>query len=146
MIDGVAYINDSKATNGEAAGKALGCYQPIYWIAGGRAKQGGLDSLDPLLPRVAHAFLIGEAEDSFAAALDGKIPATGCGTLDNALNQARDLALSEARPNAVVLLSPAAASFDQFADFEERGETFRRLVEALPGRHEDLGPGGRVLQ
>ena len=142
IIDGVAYINDSKATNPDAAAKALACYDPIYWIAGGRPKAGGLSALVAFLPRIAHAFLIGEAEATFAAALDGKIPVTRCGTLATALAEARRQALADGRAGAVVLLSPAAASFDQFADFEARGEAFRGLVAALPGvRDEDALPG-----
>ena len=83
------------------------------------------------LGRIAHAFLIGEAEDAFAAALDGKLPVTRCGTLAAAVAAAHDTAQREARPGAVVLLSPACASFDQFRDFEARGEAFRALVGAL---------------
>ncbi len=142
IIDGIAYINDSKATNPDAAAKALACYDPIYWIAGGRAKAGGLSGLDEFFPRIAHAYLIGEAESAFAAALDGKVPAARCGDLATALAEARRQALADGRPGAVVLLSPAAASFDQFADFEARGEAFRQLVAALPGvRDEDALPG-----
>ena len=142
LIDGVAYVNDSKATNADAAAKALACYDPIYWIAGGRAKSGDLSALEALFPRIAHAFLIGEAETDFAKALEGRVPATHCHDLATALDAARRQALADARPGAVVLLSPAAASFDQFADFEARGEAFRDLVAALPGeRDEDALPG-----
>jgi len=132
-IDGVAYVNDSKATNVDAAAKALACYQAIYWIAGGRAKEGGLAGLESFYPRIAHVFLIGEAEAAFAAALDGRLPVTRCGDLDTALAKASALARDERKPGAVVLLSPACASFDQFKDFEARGAAFRALVEALPG-------------
>ncbi|MDX1423161.1 MAG: UDP-N-acetylmuramoyl-L-alanine--D-glutamate ligase [Kiloniellales bacterium] len=150
MIDGVAYVNDSKATNADAAAKALACYDPIYWIAGGRAKAGDLAALDACLPRIAHAFLIGEAEAAFAAALEGKVALSRCGDLATALAEARRQALADGRPGAVVLLSPAAASFDQFADFEARGEAFRDLVAALPGERDDDAlpgvprPGGRL--
>jgi UDP-N-acetylmuramoylalanine--D-glutamate ligase len=146
VIDGVRYVNDSKATNADAAAKALACYDAVYWIAGGRPKETGLAGLEPLFPRIAQAFLIGEAQDAFAAALDGRVEFTRCGDLDRATALARETATAEHRPGAVVLLSPAAASFDQFADFEERGERFRVLVEALPGRHADLDMSGRVLQ
>ncbi|MEM7222156.1 MAG: UDP-N-acetylmuramoyl-L-alanine--D-glutamate ligase [Pseudomonadota bacterium] len=146
VVDGIVYINDSKATNAEAAKRALACYGRIYWIAGGRAKDGGLDGVEPLLSRVAKAFLIGEAEGAFADQLDGKVALSRCGDLASALEEARAAAMNDAEADRVVLLSPAAASFDQFSDFEARGEAFRALVEALPGRHEDLGPGGRVLQ
>ncbi len=137
-IDGVTYVNDSKATNPDAAAKALSCYDPIYWIAGGRAKQGALAGLAPHFARIAHAFLIGEAEAPFAEALQGKVALSRCGTLDQAVPSARDLALAEGKGGAVVLLSPACASFDQFTDFEARGEAFRALVESLPGQREDL--------
>ena len=133
-INGIRYINDSKATNADATAKALACYQPIYWIVGGKPKETGLDGLDGFYPRIAHAFLIGEAEEAFAAALAGKIPTSRCGTLAAAVAAAHAMAQREARAGAVVLLSPACASFDQFANFEERGEAFRRLVQALqPG-------------
>ncbi|HEX9490599.1 MAG TPA: UDP-N-acetylmuramoyl-L-alanine--D-glutamate ligase [Stellaceae bacterium] len=132
-IDGVAYINDSKATNADATAKALACYDAIYWIAGGLAKEGGIVSLAPFFPRIRHAFLIGNATEEFAATLEGRVPFTRCGELGRAVAAARDAALAQRKPGAVVLLSPACASFDQFANFEERGEVFRRLVEALPG-------------
>ena len=142
IIDGVGYVNDSKATNADAAAKALACYDPIYWIAGGRAKAGDLSALEALFPRIVHAFLIGEAETDFAKALDGRVPTTCCDDLATALAAARQQALADGRGGAVVLLSPAAASFDQYADFEARGEAFRDLVAALPGvRDEDALPG-----
>jgi UDP-N-acetylmuramoylalanine--D-glutamate ligase len=142
LIDGVAYVNDSKATNADAAAKALACYDPIYWIAGGRAKEGGLAGLESFAPRLAHAYLIGEAEDAFAAALEGRVSVTRCGDLANAVGAAHAQALKDGRPGAVVLLSPAAASFDQFEDFEARGAAFRSLVADLPGvRDEDSLPG-----
>jgi len=137
VIDGVLYVNDSKATNVDAAAKALACYEDIYWIAGGRAKDSGLADLDPLLSRVVQAFLIGEAEALFAEALDGKVPAARCGTLDRAVAAARDRALGDGRPHPVVLLAPACASFDQYPDFEVRGEAFRAAVAALPGTRAD---------
>jgi UDP-N-acetylmuramoylalanine--D-glutamate ligase len=134
-IDGVRYINDSKATNADAAAKALVCYENIYWIAGGLAKEGGIGSLSPYHKRIRHAFLIGEAAPAFAATLGGQVPHSRCGELAAAVAAARELALREGRPGAIVLLSPACASWDQFANFEARGEAFRRLVKALPGRH-----------
>ncbi|MGF1640837.1 MAG: UDP-N-acetylmuramoyl-L-alanine--D-glutamate ligase [Rhodospirillales bacterium] len=130
-VDGVVYVNDSKATNPEAAARALACYRDIYWIAGGRPKEGPLTALEPYLDRVRHAFLIGEATEGFAAALEHRVPISRCGTLGAALVAARAAAEREGRQGAVVLLSPACASFDQFRNFEERGETFRRLVAAL---------------
>ena len=128
-IDGVAYVNDSKATNADAVEKALVCYDAIYWILGGQAKEGGIDALAPHFPRIRHAFLIGEAADAFARTLDGKVPCTRCGTLDVAVRRAAAMA----EPGSVVLLSPACASWDQFKSFEHRGDEFRRLVEALAG-------------
>jgi UDP-N-acetylmuramoylalanine--D-glutamate ligase len=131
VVRGIAYVNDSKATNPEAAARALACYGAIYWIAGGRPKTGGLEPLEPFLDRVRHAFLIGEATDRFAGALDGKVPVSRCGTLDSAVGAARDMAERDGLPGAVVLLSPACASFDQFRNFEARGDAFRFLVGAL---------------
>ncbi len=142
-IGGVAYINDSKATNADATEKALACYQPIYWILGGRAKETGLDGLEPYYPRIAHAFLIGEATDRFAAALHGHVAFSKCGTLDAAVTAAHSMARREAKPGAVVLLSPACASFDQFANFEERGDAFRRAVLALPSPSATAAGGAR---
>ncbi|MFQ5953909.1 MAG: UDP-N-acetylmuramoyl-L-alanine--D-glutamate ligase [Kiloniellales bacterium] len=137
VVDGVLYVNDSKATNPDAAAKALACYDDIYWIVGGQAKQAGLAGLDAYYPRIAHAFLIGQSTERFAALLEGKVRLTRCGELERAMEKAHRLALRQQRPRPVVLLSPACASFDQFKDFEDRGDTFRRLVEALPGEHLD---------
>src|SRR5690606_18745948 len=97
-IGGVTYVNDSKATNADATAKALACYESIYWIVGGQPKETGLDGLDGFYPRIAHAFLIGQAEDAFAAALDGKLPVTRCGTLVAAVAAAHEMAQREARP------------------------------------------------
>jgi UDP-N-acetylmuramoylalanine--D-glutamate ligase len=130
-IDGVRYVNDSKATNAEATEKALACYDEIYWIAGGRAKEGGIAALAPYFPRIRHAFLIGEAAEPFAATLAGRAPATLSRTLEAAVAAAHEA--SRGRRGATVLLSPACASFDQFTDFEARGTRFRHLVEALEG-------------
>jgi UDP-N-acetylmuramoylalanine--D-glutamate ligase len=130
-IDGVHFVNDSKATNVSAAIQALGCYDPIYWIAGGRAKD---DDLAPLLPfrdRIRHAFLIGEAAGDFADALSGRMPVTISRTLDVAVPAAAAMARASAESNPVVLLSPACASFDQFDDFESRGDCFRALFDGL---------------
>jgi UDP-N-acetylmuramoylalanine--D-glutamate ligase len=136
VIDGVRYVNDSKATNADAAEKALVCYDNIYWIAGGRPKAGGIASLAPHFPRIRHAYLIGEAADEFARTLEGNAPYSKVGTLDRAVAAAREDARRERIAGAAVLLSPACASFDQFSDFEARGERFRALVEALPGERE----------
>ena len=139
IISDVRYVNDSKATNAEAAARALECYAVIYWIAGGQPKQGGIDSLRPYFPRIVHAFLIGEAAPGFARTLEGKVPCTVAGDLETAIGQARGLAEGDKRPGAVVLLSPACASFDQFENFEARGDAFRRMVMALPGAAKKAG-------
>jgi UDP-N-acetylmuramoylalanine--D-glutamate ligase len=138
---GVTFVNDSKATNADAAGKALACYHDIYWILGGKAKEGGLDGLEPLMGRIRHAFLIGAATESFAAWLDGKVGFTRCGTLEVAVQSAAALAFAEHRPGACVLLSPACASFDQFTDFEARGAAFAEVVRAVVAERSALqGP------
>ncbi len=130
-LGGVRFINDSKATNAEAAMQALACYDPIYWIAGGRPKAGGLTALADYYPRIAKAYLIGEAAPRFAKDLDGKLAYERCGTLATATAAAARDAQADARSGAVVLLSPAAASFDQFTNFEARGDAFRELVANL---------------
>jgi len=124
-VKNVRFVNDSKATNADAAEKALATFDPIYWILGGQAKETGLAGLEGYMGRVRHAFVIGEAEDQFAAWLNAQgVAYTRCGTLDVATAKAAGLALAEARPDACVLLSPACASWDQFASFEKRGEAF----------------------
>ena len=127
----VLFVNDSKATNADAAGKALTCYHDIYWILGGKAKEGGLDGLEPFLGRIRHAFLIGDASESFATWLEGRVQYTRCCTLDVAVPKAAEMALAEHRTGACVLLSPACASFDQFTDFEARGSAFVAEVDAF---------------
>jgi len=129
----VLFVNDSKATNADAAGKALGSFDDIYWIVGGRAKEGGLAGLEPFYPRIARAYLIGEAADGFARQLGNAVPHVACGTLDRAVAEAaRDASGSEA-PEPVVLLSPACASFDQFDSFVKRGDAFREHIMRLDG-------------
>ena len=129
----VIFINDSKATNADAAGRALAAFPAIYWIAGGRPKAGGIAELAPLFAHVRRAYLIGEAADEFAGTLEGKVAFERCGTLDRAVAAAaRDAANDEAAEPAV-LLSPAAASFDQYPDFEVRGEAFCAAVRQLQG-------------
>ena len=131
--DGIAWINDSKATNAAAAEKALVCYDHIYWILGGQAKEGGIAALEKHFGRIEHAFLIGEATEAFAATLEGKVRFTRCVTLAKAVAAARNLAVSDAIAGAVVLLSPACASWDQFTSFEHRGDSFREVVQAFSG-------------
>jgi UDP-N-acetylmuramoylalanine--D-glutamate ligase len=133
-IDGVRYVNDSKATNADAAARALVCYDAIYWIAGGVPKAGGIEPLRPLFPRIRRAFLIGEAAESFAKTLGDAVPHRHSGDLATAVTEAREAARSQRVEGAVVLLSPACASFDQFANFEARGEAFRTLVLDLARR------------
>jgi UDP-N-acetylmuramoylalanine--D-glutamate ligase len=130
-IGGVRYINDSKATNADAAEKALACYDAIYWIAGGLPKAGGITALTPYFARLRHAYLIGAATEEFAATLGDSAPFSRCGDLAAALAAAHAAAQRDHIPGAVVLLSPACASYDQFPNFEVRGDTFRRLVEDL---------------
>jgi UDP-N-acetylmuramoylalanine--D-glutamate ligase len=126
--DGIRFINDSKATNADAAAKALACYDRIHWILGGLAKSDGIDALADYFPRIEHAYLIGAASDRFAATLEGKVRYSRCGDLESALAQAA----KQAERGAIVLLSPACASFDQWANFEARGDAFRDMVQRLP--------------
>ncbi len=129
----VLFVNDFKATNADSAAQALACFEAIFWIAGGKPKTGGLATLAGFFPRIRKAYLIGEAAASFAAELDGKVPHVVAGTLDRAVTlAARDAEVAEAA-EPVVLLSPACASFDQYRNFEVRGDAFRKLVLALPG-------------
>ncbi|MBY9066530.1 UDP-N-acetylmuramoyl-L-alanine--D-glutamate ligase [Hyphomonas sp. WL0036] len=130
-IDGIRFINDSKATNAQAAEQALRSFKNIYWIAGGVPKAEGILPLAPLFPNITKAYLIGQAEDAFAATLQGKVPNQVCGTLERALEAAHRDAKAAGEPGAVVLLSPACASFDQFKDYEQRGDAFRSLVQGM---------------
>ena len=130
----VTFINDSKATNAVSAGHALAAFeQDVYWIVGGLAKEGGIEGLAHLFPRVAKAYVIGEAADAFATTLQATVPVARCGTLDAAVAAAASDAMSAGGEEPVVMLSPAAASFDQFASFVARGDAFRRLVASLDG-------------
>ncbi|WP_193171664.1 UDP-N-acetylmuramoyl-L-alanine--D-glutamate ligase [Nisaea nitritireducens] len=128
---GVRYVNDSKATNADATERALGCYAPIYWVAGGLAKEGGIAPLKPYFPRIRHAFLIGESAAKFGETLGEAVPHTSCGTLDKAVAAAHQMAKTEHLDGATLLLSPAAASWDQFDNFEQRGDRFRDQVLQL---------------
>ncbi|HEY6916972.1 MAG TPA: UDP-N-acetylmuramoyl-L-alanine--D-glutamate ligase [Allosphingosinicella sp.] len=124
---GVLFVNDSKATNPDSTAPALGAYPRIHWILGGLPKGEDLDACTPYLRHVSAAYTIGEAGPMFARLLAGKVPVRESGTLDQAV---RDAAAA-AKPGEVVLLSPACASFDQFRDYEARGDAFRAAVEAL---------------
>ncbi|WP_158913765.1 UDP-N-acetylmuramoyl-L-alanine--D-glutamate ligase [Caulobacter sp. S45] len=126
----VRFVNDSKATNADAARQAMSAIPKFYWIAGGRPKAGGIDSLRDLFGRVEKAYLIGEAAQEFGRTLAGAAPVEQCGDLLRAVDAAFHDAAAKGR-DAVVLLSPACASFDQFPDFEVRGDAFRSLVHGL---------------
>jgi UDP-N-acetylmuramoylalanine--D-glutamate ligase len=129
----VLFVNDSKATNADSAAKALGSFQDIFWIAGGKPKTGGIVSLAEFFPRIRKAYLIGEAAQEFAKTLNGKVPHEIDGVLSAAIDAAaRDAEASDAK-EPVVLLSPACASFDQYPNFEVRGKAFTDLVLAIPG-------------
>ena len=125
--NGVLFVNDSKATNPDSTAPALGAYPQIHWILGGLPKGDDLDACLPYLGNVKAAYGIGEAGPLFARLLAGKVPVTESGTLDQAVRDAAEAA----DPGEVVLLSPACASFDQFKDYEARGEAFRAAVEGL---------------
>jgi UDP-N-acetylmuramoylalanine--D-glutamate ligase len=129
----VLFVNDSKATNADAASRALASFGEIFWIAGGRAKTGGIESLAGYFPRIRKAYLIGEAAPEFAGTLEGKVAYEQAGTLDRAVELAARDAEAANLTEPVVLLSPACASFDQYPNFEVRGAKFRDLVLALPG-------------
>jgi UDP-N-acetylmuramoylalanine--D-glutamate ligase len=129
----VLFVNDSKATNADAAGKALASFTDIYWIIGGRPKEGGLAGLEPFYPRIARAYLIGEAADAFAGQLGGQVDHVHCGTLARAVEAAAADASRSQANEPVVLLSPACASYDQFDNFAKRGDAFRGLVMGLAG-------------
>ncbi|MES1971005.1 MAG: UDP-N-acetylmuramoyl-L-alanine--D-glutamate ligase [Pseudomonadota bacterium] len=126
-INGVAFINDSKATNPESTAPALAAFERIHWILGGQAKTDDLDACAPHFGHVVRAYTIGEAAPRFAAILQPHLPVEQSGTLAAAVGAAA----ARARPGETVLLSPACASFDQFRDFEDRGDQFRAAVEAL---------------
>ena len=129
-IGRVRFINDSKATNADAAARALACFDNIYWIAGGKAKLGGIESLRAFFPRIRRAYLIGDAMEAFAGTLADKVAVTKAGTLEAATRQAAKDAEAD-RGEGVVLLSPACASFDQFRDFEHRGDEFKRIFKLI---------------
>jgi UDP-N-acetylmuramoylalanine--D-glutamate ligase len=127
VVDGVRFVNDSKATNADAARQAMSSYPKFYWIAGGRPKAGGIDGLKDLFPRIAKAYLVGEAAEDFAGTLGDAAPHVISRTIEAATTAAFADAHAAGEP-AIVLLSPACASFDQFPDFEVRGDAFRAAV------------------
>ena len=128
-IDGIRFINDSKATNTDAARQAMSAFPRFHWIAGGRPKS-GIDCLSDLFGSVAKAYLIGEAAEDFADSLEPGTPVVRAGTIERAVRAAFEDARAEGG-GGIVLFSPACASFDQFADFEVRGDAFRAAVYAL---------------
>ncbi len=132
-IGKVLFVNDSKATNADAAEKALASFPRVYWILGGKPKTGGIDSLAPYFGRIAKAYLIGVAAEAFAARLGAEVPHVIAGTMDKAVELAAADAATDAAAEPVVLLSPACASFDQYRNFEKRGDHFRELVLARAG-------------
>ena len=130
----VVFINDSKATNADSAAKALASFPRVFWILGGKPKTGGIDALVSFFPRVERAYLVGEAADAFGRTLGAHdVPHVISETIDRAVAEATADAERSAEAEPVVLFSPACASFDQFRNFEERGEAFRRAVQALAG-------------
>ncbi len=136
VVNGVPFINDSKATNADAAEKALASFDHIYWIAGGISKSGGIEPLAPYFPKIKRAYLIGAAAESFAQTLQGKVDYVMCETLERAVKAAAQ----DAKQHAVVLLSPACASFDQYKNFEVRGDAFVEFVSQLA--HAQMSQGG----
>lgn len=133
-VENVQFINDSKATNVQAAALALSCFNKIYWIAGGRQKLNDLRIIQPYLPNIQAVFLFGEAEEDFAQTLEPYISINRCGNLETATQKACELALRNLGDESVVLLSPACASFDQWPNFEVRGEAFKKFVKTLLGK------------
>jgi UDP-N-acetylmuramoylalanine--D-glutamate ligase len=127
VVNGVAYVNDSKATNPDSTAPALAAFDRIHWIVGGQAKTDNLDACRPSFGHVRAAYTIGEAGMLFRDLLSNDIPTTYAENLTDAV----ELARAAAEPGDTVLLSPACASFDQFKDYEDRGDTFRGLVEAM---------------
>ncbi|HEV7250666.1 MAG TPA: UDP-N-acetylmuramoyl-L-alanine--D-glutamate ligase [Shinella sp.] len=127
------FVNDSKATNADAAAPALSSFERIYWIAGGVAKEGGISTLGDFFPKIAKAYLIGEAAPAFAATLGEAVPFEMSGTLERAVEDAAADAGRDGSGPVAVLLSPACASFDQYKNFEVRGDAFVKHVAALPG-------------
>jgi UDP-N-acetylmuramoylalanine--D-glutamate ligase len=132
-VGDVLFVNDSKATNADAAARALASFTDIFWIAGGKAKTGGITPLAGYFPRIRKAYLIGEAAGEFAGTLQGKAPFVVAGTLERAVELAAKDAADARLKDSVVLLSPACASYDQFRNFEIRGTAFRDAVMKLPG-------------
>ncbi len=133
-IDSVRFINDSKATNAQAAEQAIRAFPNAWWIVGGRPKEEGIDDLAPLFGQIRKAYLIGESTEAFARVLTGKLDHVKCRTMDAAVEQAFEDARASGLEGAVVLFSPACASFDQYRDYEQRGLAFRQEAAKLVKR------------
>lgn len=138
ILDNVAFVNDSKATNAEAAAKALACYPKIYWIAGGVEKDGGYDILAPHLTQISQGYFIGEAGSNLVSTFKDKFSCQLASNMKSAVTQAFEQAKHDKVKGAVVLLSPACASFDQYPNFEKRGEAFSELVTSLPANNRQI--------
>ncbi len=137
IVDGIIFINDSKATNSVSSSRALACYKNIFWIAGGRPKDTNLSVCEPYYSNVEHVYLVGESAIAFSNELNKKISCTISGNIDSAVKQAVSDVAKVSIENPIILLSPGCASFDQFSDFEERGDFFKKIVGDLPGVHID---------
>jgi UDP-N-acetylmuramoylalanine--D-glutamate ligase len=129
----VIFVNDSKATNADAAAPALSSYERIYWIAGGLPKEGGITTLAPFFSKIAKAYMIGEAAPAFAATLGEAVAFEISGTLERAVAHAAADAARDGGAQSAVMLSPACASFDQYKNFEVRGDAFVSHVAAIDG-------------
>jgi UDP-N-acetylmuramoylalanine--D-glutamate ligase len=136
QIDNILFVNDSKATNGEAAAHALASFDNIHWCAGGIAKEDGLEACLPHLEHVVQSYLYGACANDFATSLQGLVPVSCFETLEEAIKAASASAQKSLAPHQqVILLSPAAASFDQFPSFEARGQHFCALAAAQVAKH-----------
>ncbi|MGL9718222.1 MAG: UDP-N-acetylmuramoyl-L-alanine--D-glutamate ligase [Wolbachia sp.] len=129
-IKNVSFVNDSKATNAKSSEKAILSYKNIYWIVGGRSKEGGIEPLSKHFTRIRKAFLIGESTEAFANVMGNKVDCMKCYNLENAFKLAFEEAINS-KEEITILLSPACSSFDQWKNFEERGEAFCRMFENL---------------
>ncbi|MGB0934929.1 MAG: UDP-N-acetylmuramoyl-L-alanine--D-glutamate ligase [Alphaproteobacteria bacterium] len=134
-IDGVTYINDSKATNPASTARALEGFRKIFWIFGGKSKVPSMEEVYPFTENIVHAYAIGSSAEELSKSLEEHVKITQCGDLETAIAEARKDALSYGGQDPVIMLSPGCESFDQFDNFEHRGDTFRRLVNDLTGFH-----------
>jgi UDP-N-acetylmuramoylalanine--D-glutamate ligase len=143
----ILFVNDSKATNADAAAQALAVWKEgIHWIAGGVAKEGGIDALETFFPRVRRAYLIGQSASAFSEVLRGKVDCVIAGDLETAVQMAYADAEQGADPEPVILLSPACASQDQFRDFEHRGDVFRTVALELMAQRSERDEDDDILR